>query len=57
MEKVNNNYIKSLLERRKNGIHSGIPSFCTANKIAIEAILEETKNNDEYDPALPTDLL
>ena len=42
------NRILEILEKRKEGINTGIPSFCSANKIVIEAILEEAKQNDEY---------
>lgn len=42
------NYIKTMLEKRKKGIHCGVPSFCTANKIVIEACLEEAKKNNDY---------
>ena len=42
------NYIKTILEKRKKGIHCGIPSFCTANKIVIEACLEQAKKNNDY---------
>jgi len=42
------NRILEIVEKRKNGINVGIPSFCSANKIVIEAILEEAKKMDEY---------
>lgn len=42
------NRILEIVQKRKDGINAGIPSFCSANKIVIEAILEEAKKNDEY---------
>lgn len=42
------NKILNILEKRRDGINAGIPSFCSANKIVIEAILEEAKENDEF---------
>lgn len=42
------NYIRQLLQKRKTGIHCGIPSFCCANKIVIEAILDQAKRFDDY---------
>ncbi|MBE6984916.1 MAG: tagatose-bisphosphate aldolase [Ruminococcaceae bacterium] len=33
--------IRSIIEKRKRGIRCGIPSFCTANPLAIEACLEQ----------------
>lgn len=42
------NKILEIVEKRKDGINAGIPSFCSANKIVIEAILGEAKKNDEY---------
>ena len=41
------NPMRDMIERRKNGIHSGVPSFCCANKIVIEAILEQSKRFDD----------
>ena len=40
--------IKKILERRKQGISTGIPSFCTSNSIVLEAILEYYLSSDEY---------
>lgn len=40
--------IKKILEKRDLGIFSGIPSFCTANNIVLEAILEFYLDTDEY---------
>lgn len=42
------NKILEIVEKRKDGINAEIPSFCSANKIVIETILEEAKKNDEY---------
>jgi len=41
------NKLLNILEKRKLGIHSGIPSFCSANKIVIEAIMEQAKRFDD----------
>lgn len=41
-----NNPLKKLIERRKNGEHVGIPSYCTANELVIEAVIEQAKNLD-----------
>ena len=41
-------HIRELLRKRKIGIYSGIPSFCSANKIVIEAILDQAKRFDDY---------
>jgi D-tagatose-1,6-bisphosphate aldolase subunit GatZ/KbaZ len=43
----NLNPLFNMVEKRQNGIHSGIPSFCSANKIVIEAILEQAKRFDD----------
>lgn len=40
--------IKEILEKRKLGINSGIASYCTANSIVIESILEYYLEKDEY---------
>lgn len=41
------NPLKEIVAKRKLGIHCGIPSFCCANKIVIEAILDHAqKVND-----------
>ena len=42
------NYIRYLLNKREKGIHCGIPSFCTASPIVIEACLEQAKKNNDY---------
>ena len=44
------NKLLGILEKRKSGIHAGIPSFCSANKIVIEAIMSQAKRFD--DPVL-----
>ena len=36
-----------MIEKRKAGIHCGIPSFCCASKIVIEAILDQSKRFDD----------
>ena len=40
------NPLLAISERRKSGIHAGIPSYCTANELAIEAVLEQGKRFD-----------
>lgn len=40
--------IKKILDKRKLGINSGIASYCTANNIVIETILEYYLDKDEY---------
>ena len=42
------NPIREMVTKRQLGIHCGIPSFCTASKLVIEAILEQTKRFDDY---------
>ena len=37
------NPLKEMVVKRQNGIFSGIPSFCCANKIVIEAILSQAQ--------------
>lgn len=41
------NSMLKMIEKRKVGIHSGVPSFCCANKIVIEAILEQSQRFDD----------
>lgn len=43
----NINPLYALVKKRKNGIFTGIPSFCSANKLVIEAILEQSKRFDD----------
>ena len=43
----NNNPLYSLVKKRQHGIFCGIPSFCSANKLVIEAILEKSKRFDD----------
>ena len=40
--------VKEILDKRKNGISSGIVSYCTANSIVIETILEYYMDFNEY---------
>jgi len=40
--------IKEILEKRQRGIPSGIASYCTANKIVIETILEYYLESKDY---------
>lgn len=37
------NPLLDMVEKRRSGIHIGIPSFCCANKIVIEAIMDQSK--------------
>ena len=41
------NMLLDVVEKRKAGIHCGIPSFCCANKLVIEAILDQAKRFDD----------
>lgn len=38
------NPLLEIIERRKKGLHAGIPSYCTANSLAVEAVIEQAKN-------------
>lgn len=38
---MNHNFIRNIIERRNMGIMCGIPSFCTASPIVIEACLQQ----------------
>ena len=42
------NYLKDLVKNQKNGVHTGCYSACTANKWAIEAVLEKAKELDTF---------
>ncbi len=42
------NYLKTVLDKRKVGFRCGVPSFCCAIPLVVEAILEETKASDDY---------
>ena len=37
------NPLLAMIERRKEGFKLGIPSYCTANELAIEAVMEQGK--------------
>lgn len=41
------NQLKDMVTKRQLGIHCGIPSFCCANKLVIEAILDQAKRFDD----------
>lgn len=41
------NPLLDILEKRKAGMHCGIPSFCCANKLVIEAILDQAKRFED----------
>ena len=40
--------LRGMIEKRRAGITCGVPSYCTANRLAIEAILEQAKRFDDY---------
>lgn len=40
------NPIKELIEKRKAGINCGIPSYCSANELVIETVLERAKETN-----------
>lgn len=40
-------YFHQLLQQRSKGLRVGIPSYCTANPIVIEAVLQQAKRFDE----------
>lgn len=40
---MSKNPLKQIVERRAEGLCLGIPSYCTANALVIEAILEQSK--------------
>ncbi len=42
------NPIREMVTKRRLGIHCGIPSFCSASKLVIEAILEQAQRFDDY---------
>lgn len=42
-----NNPILDILRKRRCGIRCGIPSFCCANKLVIEAILDQAQRFDD----------
>ena len=41
------NLLLGMVEKRKAGIHCGMPSFCCAHKLVIEAILDQAKRFDD----------
>ena len=41
------NPIREMVTKRQLGIHCGVPSFCCANKLVIEAVLEQAKRFDD----------
>ncbi|MBQ4470178.1 MAG: class II D-tagatose-bisphosphate aldolase, non-catalytic subunit [Synergistaceae bacterium] len=42
------NPLLAMIEKRKEGIKTGIQSYCTANELVIEALLEQSKRFDEH---------
>ena len=45
---MDSNPIRSILTKRQMGIHRGVPSFCSADKIVIESVLEQAQRFDDY---------
>ena len=43
----NDNPLLALVQKRKRGVFTGVPSFCSANKLVIEAILEQSQRFDD----------
>lgn len=43
-----NNPILSIAENRKRGIPVGIPSYCTANSLVLEALMEQGRRFGDY---------
>ena len=42
--------MRLILEKRKQGMKfAGIPSFCTANDLVIEACLKQARRFDDYE--------
>lgn len=39
--------MREMMTKRKAGIHCGVPSYCTASPLVIEAILEQAKRFDD----------
>lgn len=39
--------IRKMIEKRKKGIFCALPSYCSANELVIEAILEEAGRQDD----------
>ena len=42
------NPLRTMIDKRRAGIITGIPSYCTANELAIEAILEQGLRFDSH---------
>lgn len=41
------NLLREMVTKRRLGIHCGIPSFCSADRLVIEAVLEQAKRFDD----------
>lgn len=39
--------LRDMIAKRKEGIHCGVPSYCTANALVIESILRQAKRFDD----------
>lgn len=39
--------LRNMIDKRKEGIMCGVPSYCTANELVIEAILRQAKRFDD----------
>lgn len=48
VRKVMKDILRGMIAKRRAGIMCGIPSYCTANRLAIEAILEQAKRFDDH---------
>ena len=40
--------IRKMIEKREKGIFCALPSYCSANELVIEAIMEEAGRNDDF---------
>lgn len=45
---MENNPIRTMVTKRQLGIHCGVPSFCSADKIVIESVLEQAQRFDDF---------
>lgn len=41
------NELLRMVEKRQMGIHCGVPSFCSANKLVIETVIEQAQRFDD----------
>ena len=45
---MENNPIRTMVTKRQLGIHCGVLSFCSADKIVIESVLEQAQRFDDF---------